>query len=193
MLTKLQKKEHVALGAKHIAASKSVIFADFTGAPTKEINQLKSELRKAGATFKVMKKRLLKIALKDAGIEFDPSTSKAPIAAIFAPEELTSVAAAVYKFSRDLAKKKIEFKVLAAFDKGRNVVVSKEEFTIIAKLPSREVLLAQVMGAMTGPLRAFMYILDQLSKKSSVASAGAETVTDKKAMENKPKVEEAKV
>ena len=174
MLTKTQKKEHVALSSKHITASKSLIFADFTGAPTKEINQLKTELRKAGATFKVMKKRLLKIALKEAGIEFDPMQFKAPVATIFVQGDITSVAAQVYKFSRELAKKKIDFKIVSAYDKDRKAVVTAAEFLVIAKLPSREVLLGMVLGGMTGPLRAFMHILDELSKKS-------------------PKVEEVKV
>ena len=174
MLTKIQKKEHVAAGGKAIALSKSLIFADFTGAPTKDVNMLKSELRKAGATFKVMKKRLLKIALKEAGISYDPSTSKAPIATIFVPGELTLVAGPIYKFSKELAKRKIDFKVVSAFDKERNAVITDKEFLVIAKLPSREVLLGQVLGAMTGPLRAFMFIIDQLSKKQPAVTTQVE-------------------
>lgn len=174
MLTKTQKKEHVALSAKHINSSKSLIFADFKGAPTKEINVLKTELRKAGATFKVMKKRLLRIALKDAGIEFDPMQFKAPVATIFVKGDITSVAAQIYKFSKELAKKKIEFKIVSAYDKDRKAVVTDKEFLVIAKLPSREVLLGMVLGGMTGPLRAFMHILSELSKKQPAAAAKVE-------------------
>ncbi len=171
MLTKAQKQEQVALGGKKLKESKSLIFADFTGAPTKDVNTLKTELRKAGATFKVIKKRLLKIALKEAGIEFDPSTFKAPIATVFAENDLNSVAGPVYKFSKELAKRKIEFKIVGAYDGEAKKVLNSQEFAIIAKLPSREVLLAQVIGAMTGPLRAFMYIVGELAKKAPATPA----------------------
>ncbi|MDO8601956.1 MAG: 50S ribosomal protein L10 [bacterium] len=166
MLTKAQKKEHVELSAKKIKASKNIVFADFSGVGTADVNNLKKELRKAGAEFKVVKKRLLKIALKEAGIEFDPSATKAPIATVYTPTDLTSVAGPIYKFSRELVKRKINFKVLAAYDAEAKKLLNTAEFTVIAKLPNRETLLAMVIGAMTGPLRAFMSIVDQLAKRT---------------------------
>ena len=60
-----------------------------------------------------------------------------------------------------------EFKVLGAFDVPAKKYLNLDEFTVIAKLPSREVLLAQLVGVMSGPIRAFMYIVDQLSKKTA--------------------------
>src|SRR5690348_1546310 len=117
MLTKKQKQEHVAMGAKLVSGSKALIFADFTGAPTKEVNRLKGELKKAGATFKVIKKRLLKIALKEAGIGAESLDAKAPVATVFSPSDLTTVAAPVFKFAKELAKQKIEFKILGAYDR----------------------------------------------------------------------------
>lgn len=170
MLTKAQKKEHVSASGKLVKASKSLVFADFTGAPTKEVNKLKTELKKAGATYKVFKKRLLKIALKEAGIEAQELSVKAPVATVFAPEDLTSVAAAIYKFSKDLAKLKVDFKVLGAFDREANRTIPAAEFNVIARLPSREVLLGQVVGTMTGPLRKFMVVLQEVAKKQSVSA-----------------------
>jgi len=202
MLTKAVKQEHVKQTAQSISKSQAVVFVDFTGVPTKEINQLKADLRKSGSVLKVVKKSLLNIALKEAGINFDPTISKAPIATVYATGEMTTIAAPIYKFSKELAKKKMDFKVLGAFDKISNAVLSAAEFTVIAKLPSREVLLAQVLGGMTGPLRAFMYILDQLSKKAPVAAsapkpaeAAAPTPTEApaeaKAVADEPKPEAA--
>jgi len=177
MLTKVEKKEHVAASGKLIAGSKALVFADFSGAPTKEVNKLKNELKKVGATYKVFKKRLLKIALKDAGITAAELDVKAPVVTVFAPDDLTSVAGAIYKFSKELAKLKIDFKVLGAFDREGNRAVPLTEFNVIAKLPSREVLLGQVVGTMTGPLRKFMVVLNEIAKKSAEggsASGGKE-------------------
>jgi large subunit ribosomal protein L10 len=171
MLTKAQKKEHVSAGGKLITGSKAIIFADFTGAPTKEVNKLKNELKKSGATMKVFKKRLLKIALKDAGITVDMLDNKAPVATVFSPDDLTSVAGPIYKFAKDLAKSKIEFKVLGAFDREGNRAIPVAEFNVIARLPSREVLLAQVIGTMSGPLRKFMIALQEIAKSAQGGSA----------------------
>lgn len=173
MLTKAQKESHVALSSKLIAGSKALVFADFSGAPTKEINKLKAELKKAGATYKVVKKRLLNIALKEAGIETDGLAVKAPVATIFAPEDLTSVAGAIYKFAKELAKAKINFSVVGAFDREQGKAVSIEEFNVIARLPSREVLLGQVVGTMTGPLRKFMVVLQEIAKQKEQGAPAA--------------------
>ncbi len=177
MLTKAEKKDQIDLGAKKIKESESLIFADFTGVPTKDVNQLKSDLRKAGAAFKVFKKRLLNLAMKQAGYDFDPTQFDAQVGTVFVKGDISSVAAPIYKFSKELAKRKKNFKVLGAYDLAKKAYMPVEEFTILAKLPSREVLLAMVVGAMAGPIRAFMSIVDQLSKKSvsaPVVSAAVE-------------------
>lgn len=164
-MTKSQKKEHVASGAKKIQASKNLIFADFSGVSTADVNKLKAELRKQGASFQVIKKRLLNIALKEAGVTFDPLQFKAPIGTIFTTGDLSLIAGPIYKFTKDLAKQKINFTVVGAFDREKNEAMTKEEFLVIAKLPSREILLGQVIGAITGPLRAFMYLCQQIAKQ----------------------------
>lgn len=191
MLTKDQKKKQVELGSGLIKKSQSLIFADFSGVDTGSINKLKGALKKTGASFRVMKKRLLKLALKGVGIDLDPSQFEAQVGTVFSDGDLSSVAGAVYKFSKDLAKAKKDFKILGAYDLVDKSYLDLNQFTVIAKLPGREILLAQVMSGITGPLRAFIYILSELSKKTpleAVASAGnesasAEATVDKKMVE----------
>lgn len=166
MLTKAQKKQHIDLGADLIKKSKALVFADFTGVSIEEIRKLKQELKKAGAKFKVIKKRLLKLAFKNAGIDFDPTQFEAQAGTVFASGDIPSIASQIYKFSKDLAKSKKEFKILGAYDLVDKKAVGSDEFVVIAKLPSRETLLAMTIGGITGPLRAFMYIVNQLSKKT---------------------------
>lgn len=170
MLTKAQKKEHIAKSGELVKQSKALVFADFTGAPTREINRLKTDLKKAGATYKVFKKRLLKIALKDAGITTDALASKGQVVTVFAKDDVTSVAGPIFKFSKALAKAKVDFKVLGAFDREGNRAIPVAEFNVIATLPSREVLLGQVVGTMTGPLRKFMATLTEIGKSREAQS-----------------------
>ena len=165
MLTKAQKTKHIELAGELLKKSKTLVFADFAGAATQDINKLKTELRKAGATWRVVKKRLLKLALTKAGVAMDPAQFDAQVGTAFVPGQLTDVASAMYKFSKDLAKAKKNFAVLGAYDIAGKSFIAPEQFVLIAKLPSREVLLAQVLGMMTAPRRAFMSIVEQMSKR----------------------------
>ena len=166
MLTKEQKKSHVALATEKIKNSKTILFADFAGVSTKDLETLKNDLRKEGAVVKVFKKRLLRIALQEAGIDYDPMTNEAQMAGIFSPVEISEIAGPVYKYGLQLKKAndKANLEVLSAYDGDLNKVLSKEEFIIIAKLPSKDVLLAMIMGGISGPLRAFMSIVKQMSE-----------------------------
>jgi len=159
MLTKTQKKEYVKQGKELIKESQNLVFADFTGVSVEDIRRLKSELRKSGASFKVFKKRLLKLALKENKIDFDPEQFAAQVGMVFTANELTSVASQIYKFSKELAKKKKDFKVLGVYDISAKSFLDPAQFTVIAKLPSREILLAQLVGALAAPIRVFMYLL----------------------------------
>lgn len=156
-----------------ITGSANLIFADFTGVPTLATNKLKAAFRTSGAKYRVIRKRLFAVALKDKGIEFDPLQFSAQFGVVFVPNELGPAASAVYKFGKELLKdKKKEFKVLGAYDLAGRAFVSVAEFNAIAQLPSREVLLGQVVGTMIAPLKAFMNIVDQLAKREVAPSVG---------------------
>lgn len=173
MLTKSQKKDQVDIGKKFIAENRNIVFADFSGVSIELTKKLKKELKKSKASFKVIKKRLFKISLKEAGIDFDPTQFPSQVGMIFIPNELSESAGLIYKFVKELAKEKKEFKILGVYDKEGKTFISAEEFVIIAKLPSREVLLSQLVGVLTGPIRAFMYVIDQVSKRQPVAASAA--------------------
>ncbi len=176
MKTKTQKATELEQGKKLFSASKNVVFADFTGVGIELVKRLKKELKKSGATFKVLKKRLLRIAMKESGFDFDPTQFEAQVGTVFVPGELyDGTAAAVYKFAKELVKEKREFKVLGAYDLVGKKSLTVEEFLVIAKLPSREVLLGQLAGMLTAPLRQFMFVISELSKRIPAAAAVAGT------------------
>jgi large subunit ribosomal protein L10 len=171
MKTKVQKSAEIKEASELLGKYENLIFTDFTGVSFEFLKKLKKELQKSGAMFKVIKKRLLKVAMKEKGIEFDPVQFEAQVGTIFVPKTLSESAAVIYKFAKEVAKEKKEFKILGAFEILGAKFLSAEEFTVIAKLPSREVLLGMVLGAMTGPLRAFMYLLQELAKRTPTAVA----------------------
>ena len=174
MKTRAQKGKEIEAGTELLSKSQSLVFADFTGVSFELIKKLKNELKKSGSVFKVLKKRLLKIVFKNSSLDIDPTQFESQAGVIFIPGELTQAAGAIYKFSKDLAKAKKEFKVLGAYELPKKLFLSAEEFLAIARLPSREVLLAQLVGVLSGPIRAFMYVLDQISKKQPSSAKATE-------------------
>ncbi len=171
MLTKAQKKEHVVDGVEKIKKSASLVFTDFTGVPTGDIRTLKLALQAVGATYKVFKKRLLQIAMKDAGVPVDTTKFEAQLGTVFATKSIYDVAGIVAKFAKEFFKKsKKEFKVLGAYDAKEAKVIDAATFQLIAKLPSREMLLAQIAMMLTMPMKKVMIGLnsrkEQLEKQT---------------------------
>ncbi|MDD5547344.1 MAG: 50S ribosomal protein L10 [Candidatus Pacebacteria bacterium] len=165
-LTKAKKKEYIDLGVSKIKDSKSLIFADFNKVGVEDVKRLRRELRKQGVDFRVIKKRLLKIALKDSGLDFDPSQIKTQMGTFFIPEDLSSIASVIYKFSKEIEKgKKGEFKILGGVDVSEKKFVEALEVIAIAKLPSREVLLSQIAMLLTMPLKQLMQALNEKAKQ----------------------------
>jgi len=166
MLTKQQKSALLDEGVKKIKESGALVFAEYNKVLVEDFKKLRRELKKAGADLKVLKKRLLNIALKNSGVNFDPMTAKTQLSTIFAKGDLMSVAGLVHKFSKDLTKaKKGEFSVMAAYDLAEKRLVDANEFKVIATLPPREVLLAQITMMLTMPIKQLMKVLEERSKK----------------------------
>lgn len=161
MLTKEQKKQQIERGAKELKNAKSLIFADFTGVKTSDVRNLKNILRAMGATYTVFKKRLLKIAMKNVGVDVDPKAFPGQLGTVFSPKAIYDAASIVQKFAKDLLKTaKVEFKILGAYDAGEKKFYDAAQFATIAKLPSREVLLAQIAMMLTMPMKKVMVAIN---------------------------------
>lgn len=151
---------------KKLSQSKSAVFFEFNKVGVEDFKKLRRELKGAGADLKIMKKRLLNIALKNSGIAFNPTEKKDQLGTVFAKGDLSSVASVVHKFAKDLARaKKGTFAVLGAYDENDKKVFDQNEFKTIAMLPSREILLAQIAMMLTMPLKQLMLTINERSKK----------------------------
>ncbi|OGG43061.1 50S ribosomal protein L10 [Candidatus Jorgensenbacteria bacterium RIFCSPLOWO2_12_FULL_42_11] len=159
MKSKEQKNKEIKAGEELFGKSQSLIFVDFGKIPTQKILSLKKKLKELGVQFKVIKKRLLKIIFKKSEIDFDPqSVSGGQMGTIFALKDIYSTARLVYKFFESI-------KILGAYDLKEKQFLESDLFKKIALLPSREVLLAQLAGVLTAPLKMFLYILNEKSKQ----------------------------
>lgn len=171
MKTKLQKTEDLKRGKELLDKSQTLIFVDFTAVPTSALRNLRKDLKSVGAKLFVLKKRLLNLLLKEKGVAFDTAAQKLSLGTIFSSGDVERTSSIVFKFFAGLeipeggAKDVWVKHIIGGHDLKVNSSVSAEQIIFIGKLPPREVLLAQFLGMLVAPLRSFMYLLDQKSKK----------------------------
>ena len=162
MKTKAQKKKELEKGAELFNKSQLLVFTDFNNVKNEDIRRLRSELKKLGAQFLVIKKRLLNILLKEKGIDFDARKFKVSMGTIFSSAGIEEISAPIFKFFKELNLQ--EEKILGGYDiKGKSIIDPAKILTI-GQLPPREVLLSQLLGMIAAPIRSFLYVLSEKSK-----------------------------
>jgi len=149
-----KKEAAVAALAGKFESANAVYLTDFTGLTVKRVTELRSRLRKAGVEYLVVKNTLAERALQ--GIDY-PDISEhfvGPTAVVFGPDD--PVAAA--KVLADFARENDDRPALKAGVVERRAV-GPEEINRLATLPPREVLLAQLAGALEAPMAQLAFVL----------------------------------
>jgi large subunit ribosomal protein L10 len=162
MKTKEQKTESVERGVEDLKGSKTVLLVDFTGTSVNKLNNFRRTVRDAGGAFRVIKKRLLKFIFGKEGIDFAPENFEGQTGVVFSPEELYETSSIVYKSIQG----EKTFKILGGFDTAGKKFIESEEVIKLGQLPSREVLLSQLVGMVSAPIRMLAYVLNEKSKQN---------------------------
>ena len=147
MLTKAKKADVVAGLADQFSRQKVAIFSDFHGVSVANATQLRRNLKKEDAEYKVAKKTLLARALSTVGITFDAKRLKGEIGVAFGYGDQAAPAKILAKFG----KENETFKILGGLLGSR--VMSEKDVIALARLPSREALLGQVASVLSAPMR----------------------------------------
>jgi len=162
MKTRKQKEEQIEKGLGNLKNSQTVIVADFTGLNVNNMNGLRKSLRVIQASMNVMKKRLLKIMLEKEGMEFDAKKFEGQTGVIFSPKDIIESSGSVYRFSK---QHKDEFVILGGYEVSEKKFVSGDEIMAFGRLPTREVLLGQLVGMFASPIKSFLFVLNEKSKQ----------------------------
>lgn len=162
MLTKEQKKQQIEEGKEIIKNNKFLVFIDFTKTSVEDLKKLRRALRDIGAKLKVIKKRLLNIAFKENNLDIDFSDFKFQVGTVFSEKDIPEIAASVYKFSKETNNK--EFKILGGYDLSAKNFLDAEFVKMIGQLPSREIILSQLVGMLQSPISRFLYVLKEKNK-----------------------------
>lgn len=149
-----QKREVVNGISEKMKAAKAMVFADYRGLTVEQDTELRSALRKAGVDYKVVKNTLTRFAANENGLEGLDTFFNGPTA--MASSDSDPVAPA--KVLSEYAKKfdKLELKVGVVEGK----VIDVNGVKALAELPSREVLIARVLGGFNAPISGFVNVLN---------------------------------
>lgn len=138
-----------------LSGSKGFVFASVENIKASEIDQLRKTMRQAGTRYVVIKNRLAKIALKEAGMEGLTSTVEEEkiLGVGIIKEEPVQIAKLMTEFS----KKNKGFNVENGFLEGR--VLTAQRIKELAALPGREQLIAMAVGMIKSPISNFVGVL----------------------------------
>lgn len=154
MLTKDQKKELVKKLTEKIKTAKAAVLVDYKGLKVKDATELKKALRAGGVEYMVVRKTLLNIAFKNAGVEgLNIKTMEGQVALSLSNEDEVSGAKLIDTFAKKNANVKMIGGVL-----GKQVM-DAAQVKALAKIPSKEQLLGQLVGTLNAPISGFANVL----------------------------------
>ena len=166
------KTENIDEIKEKIQRAQSVVLVDYRGLNVEQLTELRSKYREAGVDYKVYKNTMMRFAFKDSGLEEFNQYLKGPSAVAFGYDDPVNAAKITSEFVK--ANEKLEIK--AGIVDGK--VIDAVGVNNLAKLPSREVLIAQVLGGFNSPIQGFTNVLQgTIRSLATVLSAIAEEKT----------------
>lgn len=152
--TRQQKEDFIKNFNEKLQQAKSIVFVHFDGLKVKEIEELRKLFRAEKIDYVVAKKTLLKKAFEKAGIEnYDPATFEKEVGVAFGIEDEVAPARIIQQFSKN-------HEALQAFGGVlENSFVGQEKVIELSRLPSKEELLAKVVGTINAPVSGFVNAL----------------------------------
>ena len=143
--------------------SQSVVLASYQGLTVEEDTQLRKSLREAGVEYKVYKNTLVILAAKELGIEGLEGHLQGPISIAIGYDDVTAPARILNDFAK--THKKLELK--AGLVQGE--IYDADKVKQLANIPSKDVLIAKLLGSIKSPLSKFAYLLNAIKESKESA------------------------
>lgn len=137
-----------------IEKSPFVILTDYTGLTVEGFTELRGRLSKASARAMVVKNSLLRITLKELKLPDLNGALSGPTAIVYGDKDMAAAAGVLKNFRKEFKKPVIKAGILD------NAVLSQADIEAIADLPSREVLMSQLLGVLQAPATTFVRLMN---------------------------------
>ena len=151
-----QKEEEVKKLSEKLKDAKLVLLTEYRGITVADVTKLRSDLRNVKGEYKVIKNNIVKRALNENGETGLDSLLEGPTAVVIGLEDYLEPSKVIYNYSKDHEFYKIKGGIID----GK--VMTAEEIITLAKLPSRQELLAKLAGALLGNITKLAVALDQV-------------------------------
>ena len=178
------KKQVVSDIVKKFQDAQSVIVVSFSGLSVEDVTALRAQFRQNNVEYCVLKNTLVRRALHELNIEGLDDVLNGPSAFAFGMSDPVSPAKIVSDF---IDKKKTDAIQIKAGLMGTEIL-SDAQIKELATVPSREVLLARLLGSLQSSIAGFVRVLDAIAKKNSEDTAAApQSLSAERAMTHPPK------
>lgn len=155
MAVTAEKQSIVAELQEKFSATKGAVLTNYRGLTVAQDTKLRAKLREAGVEYRVVKNTMARIAAREAGIEGLDEHLEGPTAIAFSVTDPVAPARVISDFVKEHKLKALEVK--AGLVEGK--VIDAAGVKALANLPSREVLIAQVLAGMQSPIVGFVNVL----------------------------------
>lgn len=161
-----EKQAIVEALTARIKSASAGVFVDYKGITVEQDTALRTEMRREGVDYSVVKNTLVHFAINNAGYsELDNVLNGTTSLATATGDPITP-----FRILNDYSKKlNDKFNIKAAFMDGQ--ILTEDEITELAGLPSKEALISVVLGTMLAPITSLAVVLDQIAKKNGEAAA----------------------
>ena len=154
MISKKEKQEIIKNLADKLSRQKTVVFFNYTGLKVSQIQELRRQLREKGIDCQIAKKTLIDLALKKANFDkVNIRELSGQIALVFSYQDEILPAKILYNFS----KENKSLKILLGLVNGE--YLEEEAIINLAKLPSRQELLAKLVSCLSMPISGLTNVL----------------------------------
>lgn len=155
-ISRAAKEQAVDTLSGELGRIKLAVMTDYRGLTVREVEELRGILRAEGITYRVTKNTLLRIAAKNnsALAEIDPTTFNGPMALAMGFDDEVAPARVIFQY----AKTHDALEIVGAIT-GDGQTLSAAQVKALATLPTREQLLAQVVGTIAAPLNGFVGVM----------------------------------
>lgn len=171
------KKAQVAEVAEALKNASTGVLVDYRGLTVEEDTKLRNDLRAAGVKYFVVKNTLLRLAANQVGLEELDSMLHGPTALALSEDPVAPA-----KILFDFAKGNEKVEIKTGFMDGK--VMSMDELTTLAKTPSKDTLIAKIMGSLNAPASNLVRLLNTIVE-------GGEEIADLIAKKNGEAVAES--
>ena len=162
MSKNIELKKGVVAGIKEkFEKAQSAVLVDYRGLNVAEVTDLRNQLRKAGVEYAVLKNTMINLAVKDMGLDDMKAHLEGPTAVAFGYDDAVAPA----KILAEFAKKTKKITIKCGVCDG--AYIDEAGVQALANTPSREVLIAKIMGSMMSSVSKFVYALEAIRKKQA--------------------------